>query len=251
LRQLIRHGGTLLYAGWWWMVVALTATSCRIVGALLPRLDWRWAAIRGLARLALRGLGVPLTVEGLDERRLHGTVLVFNHASYADALVVAAVVPGNPVYVAKQDLAGQFFAGPLLRRLDVYFVQRYDVSGSVTDTQNLIALAKAGRTLVFFPEGTFTRRPGLTAFYLGAFKVAAAAGVPVVPATIRGTRSMLRGEQWFPRWSAISVHFAEPIAPTGIDFAEMVQLRDRARAAVLPHCGEPDLGGLKRPERPA
>ena len=85
MRQLIRLGGTLLYAGWWWMVVALTATLCWIAGVLLPRLDWRWAAIRGLARLALRGLGVPLTVEGLDERRLRGAVLVFNHASYADA----------------------------------------------------------------------------------------------------------------------------------------------------------------------
>lgn len=108
-----------------------------------------------------------------------------------------------------------------------------------------------GRTLVFFPEGTFTRRAGLTAFYLGAFKVAAEAGVPVVPGSIRGTRSMLRGEQWFPRWSAISVNFDQPIAPTGTDFAAIVQLRDSARAAVLPHCGEPDLGGLERPERAA
>jgi 1-acyl-sn-glycerol-3-phosphate acyltransferase len=251
LRQLIRQGGTLLYAGWWWAVVGLTATLCWIAGTLLPRLDWRWGAIRGLVRLALRSLGVPLTVAGLDERRLRGAVLVFNHASYADALVVAAVVPGNPVYVAKRDLAGQFFAGLLLRRLGVYFVQRYDVSGSMTDTQSLIGLVKAGRTLVFFPEGTFTRRAGMTAFYLGAFKVAAEAGAPVVPGSIRGTRSMLRGEQWFPQWSAISVHFADPIAPTGTDFAAIVQLRDRARAAVLPHCGEPDLGGLERPERPA
>jgi len=251
LRQSARLGGTLLYAGWWWVVVALTATLSWIVGMVLPYLDWRWSAIRGLARLALRGLGVPLTVEGLVERRLRGTVLVFNHASYADALVVAAVVPGNPVYVAKRELAGQFFAGRLLRRLAVYFVQRYDVSGSATDTQNLIALAQADRTLVFFPEGTFTRRAGLTAFYLGAFKVAAAAGVPVIAGSIRGTRSMLRGDQWFPRWSAINVHFAEPIAPPGTDFTAIVQLRDRARAAVLPHCGEPDLGGLERPERPA
>jgi len=81
LRQLTRLVGTLLYAGWWWVVVALTATSCWIAGALLPRLDWRWAAIRRLARLALHGLGVPLTVEGLDQQRLRGAVLVFNHAS--------------------------------------------------------------------------------------------------------------------------------------------------------------------------
>jgi hypothetical protein len=69
-------------------------------------------------------------------------------------------------------------------RLGVYFVQRYDVRGSMTDTQSLIGPVKAGRTLVFFLEGTFTRRAGMTAFYLGAFKVAAEAGAPVVPGSI-------------------------------------------------------------------
>ena len=49
----------------------------------------------------------------------------------------------------------QFFAGLLLRRLGVYFVQRYDVSSSLTDTQSLTALARGGRTLVVFPEGTY------------------------------------------------------------------------------------------------
>ena len=63
----------------------------------------------------------------------------------------------------------------------------------------LIALARQGRILVFFPEGTFTRRAGLSGFYLGAFKVAAEANLPVLPGVIRGTRSMLRGDQWFPR----------------------------------------------------
>ena len=228
----------------------MTAALGWMAGVLLPRLDWRWGAIRALARLALRALGAPFSVEGLDARQLSGAVLVFNHASYADALVVAAVVPGNPVYVAKQEFAGQFFAGLLLRRLGVYFVQRYDVSSSLTDTQSLTALARGGRTLVVFPEGTFSRRAGLTAFYLGAFKVAAEAGVPVVPGAISGTRTMLRVDQWFPRHSNIKVHFGEPISPTGTDFAAIVQLRDRVRSMVLPYCGEPDLGGLERAEQP-
>jgi 1-acyl-sn-glycerol-3-phosphate acyltransferase len=64
--------------------------------------------------------------------------------SYADVLAIAAVVPGSPVYVAKHEFAGQFFAGLLLRRLGVYFVHRYDVSSSQTDTQHLTTLARAG-----------------------------------------------------------------------------------------------------------
>jgi hypothetical protein len=83
--------------------------------------------------------------------------------------VLAGVLPGEPAIVAKRELSGQLVAGPLLRRLGIPFVERYDVSGSLADAQALIDLAREGRTLVFFPEGTFTRRAGLSAFYLGAF----------------------------------------------------------------------------------
>ena len=34
---------------------------------------------------------------------------------------------------------------------------------------------------------------------MGAFKVAAEANLPIFPGVIRDTRSMLRGDQWFPR----------------------------------------------------
>ena len=100
---------------------------------------------------------------------------------------------------------------------------------------------------MFFPEGAFTRRAGLSEFYLGAFKVAAEAGLPVVPGIIRGTRSMLRSDQWFPRWTPLSVAIGNPIMPAGKDFASVLRLRDEARQAVLAGCGEPDLGELVKP----
>ena len=84
--------------------------------------------------------------------------------------------------------------------------------------------------------------PGLLAFHLGAFTSAVAADLPVVPVTLRGTRSILRGDQWFPRRGAISLHVGRPIPPDGEDFAAVLRLRDGARAAILARCGEPDLG---------
>jgi 1-acyl-sn-glycerol-3-phosphate acyltransferase len=104
---------------------------------------------------------------------------------------------------------------------------------------------------VFFPEGTFTRRPGLAGFFFGAFKVAAEANLPVLPGVIYGTRSMLRGEQWFPRRASLRVEILEPIAPSGADFMSVLRLRDAARSAVLARCGEPDLGELTKPAAPA
>ena len=121
------------------------------------------------------------------------------------------------------------------------------MSDSLADLESVTSAARQRRLLVFFPEGTFTRRVGLSGFYLGAFRVAAQAKLPVVPGILRGTRSMLRGEQWFPRWSPISVRIADPIQPSGTDLASLVWLRDFVRAEVLAGCGEPDLGELIKP----
>ncbi len=112
------------------------------------------------------------------------------------------------------------------------FLERYDVRDSLADLESVTAAARERRLLVFFPEGTFTRRAGLSGFYLGAFQVAAQARLPVIPGILRGTRSMLRGEQWFPRWSPISVTIENPIEPRGTDFASVVQLRDAVRGVI-------------------
>jgi 1-acyl-sn-glycerol-3-phosphate acyltransferase len=76
---------------------------------------------------------------------------------------------------------------------------------------------------------------------MGAFVVSAGAGTPVLPVAVRGTRSVLRDGQWFPRWGSIQIFVSSPIEPEGKDWAAAVKLRDRARAEILARCGEPDL----------
>ncbi len=58
---------------------------------------------------------------------------------------------------------------------------------------------------------------------------------------------MLRGEQWFPRWTPVSIQIENAIQSSGTDFASLLQLRDSVRKTVLAHCGEPDLGELVKP----
>jgi 1-acyl-sn-glycerol-3-phosphate acyltransferase len=247
LMRLIAVLGETGYAIWWWTVLALSFLLAWLVVMVLPRVDGRWRAVRAIARASLAAVGVPVAVVGLDRVPRGNTMLVFNHSSYMDAPVLAAVLPGEPAFVAKRELARQTFAGPFLRRLGALFVERYDISGSLADTEAVVAAARQGRNIVFFPEGTFTRRAGLSGFYLGAFKVAADAGLRVLPGILRGTRSMLRGEQWFPRWTPVSIRIEDAIKFSGTDFASLLQLRDAVRNIVLTHCGEPDLGELVKP----
>lgn len=249
-RRLARLSGEILYATWWWTVVSAAFLIGSLAVLILPRLSWRWAALRGTARTALAALGVRVAAVGIEEMPNRDVMLVFNHASYVDALVLAAVLPGEPAIVAKKELAGQRVAGTLLRRLGIPFVERYDVAGSLVDAETLIGLARQGRPLVVFPEGTFTRRAGLSDFYLGAFKVAAEANIPILPGVIGGTRSMLRGGQWFPRYAPIRVEIDSPIMPSGTDFSSLLRLRDSVRGVILSRCGEPDLAELTKPALP-
>ena len=250
----IRRSGRLaremLYAAWWWLVLAGAFLLGSLALLVLPRMTWRWSALRWISRGALAAMGVSVSIIGVERIASRKAMFAFNHSSYMDALVLAAVLPGEPAIVAKKELSGQLIAGSLLRRLGIPFVERYDVSGSLTDAEALIALARQDRVLVFFPEGTFTRRAGLSGFYLGAFKVAAEAGLPVLPGTICGTRSLLRSDQWFPRHTAVTVEIGEPVMPSGTDFGSVLRLRDEVRRSILSRCGEPDLGELVKPTAP-
>ena len=246
LKRMIARSGDVIYAAWWWTVVGPAFVLAWFAVLVIPRLSWRWRMVRAIARAGLAMIGVPISVVGYERIPTGNSMLVFNDASYADLIVLAAILPGEPLYVAKRELADQLFAGPFVRRLGVLFVDdTMSAAGLLTPKQ---WLRRAGRTHVFFfPEGTFTRRPGLSAFDLGAFKVAADAGFEFCPESPRhpydlAQRSMVSALE------SVSVQIEEAIRPCGTDFASLLQLRDGVRDVILRHCGEPDIAELVKPE---
>jgi 1-acyl-sn-glycerol-3-phosphate acyltransferase len=150
---------------------------------------------------------------------------------------------GTPmIFIAKRELREHWLPRIYLNSIGTTYVERFEAQRGVEDAGRFTDLARGGRSLIVFAEGTFHRIPGLLPFRMGAFVIAAQAGVPVVPVTIRGTRSILRDGQWLIRRGRISVTFSAPIAPTGNDWSAAIRLRDTARAEMLRLCGEPDLG---------
>lgn len=242
LTRVVRENG---YALRFWGSFALLAPLAWVLVAASPRPAAAWAMARGVARAFFRLAGLPITVTGAENVPLATpSVLVANHASYLDGLALTAVLPRHYAFVAKQELKQGWIARIFLQRLGVEFVERFDTRRSADDAERLAGEVHAGRALAFFPEGTFTRMPGLRPFRLGAFIAAARAGVPVVPVALCGTRSILRGDNRFPRRGAIAVTFGAPIIPANADlepFVAAVQLRDAAREAILARCGEPSL----------
>ena len=249
LRRGLRGLGAVAFAAYGWMMLLAMALPTWLLVAGLPREPWRWGVIRGALKVLAGATGTPLAVEGRDNLPPSGRACVYvsNHASYLDGCVMVAALPGQFSFVAKAELTGNFVTRIFLGRIGAQFVERFDRQQGIDDARRIAAAARGGRPLLYFAEGTFTRMPGLLPFQMGAFTAAAEAGVPVVPITIRGTRSMLRDDSSFPRPGAITVVIDAPIAPEAPDgekadtWAAAVKLRGETRRRILGRCGEPDL----------
>jgi 1-acyl-sn-glycerol-3-phosphate acyltransferase len=163
--------------------------------------------------------------------------------------VLTAVLNRPISFIAKAELKSRTVLSFLLKRIGTLFVERFDQQKGLADARIVSEKGAAGRSFLFFPEGTIMRMPGLLPFRMGAFETAARVGIPVVPVVIRGTRSILRSDSWFPRHGSISVTIGNPIypenPPAGREqdtWSSALRLRDKTRQWILNYCGEPDLG---------
>ncbi|WP_200892060.1 AMP-binding protein [Methyloterricola oryzae] len=250
LRRLRLRLGEWGFAAWGWSSFAVLAPLLLASVLALPGLEQRWRAMRRAVQALRRATGTRLTVHGLEHLPAAGEpfILVCNHASYLDVYALVAAMPQPVGFVAKAELARGRLLGQALRRIGTEFVERYEAEKSLSDARRLMEILKAGKPLVYFAEGTFTRIPGLRPFRMGAFTAAVEAGAWVVPVALRGTRSMLRGDDRFPHRGAIAVTIGLPLdsrairAESADDWQAALRLRDLSRAHILRYCGEPELG---------
>lgn len=228
----------MIYGSYVWLVFALVGLLT-ILALLVPGLKLRRSIARTTSRAVLRLAGMPLEVKASEYLPSGQCVIVANHASYLDGLVMTAALPPRFGFVIKREMSRVPLAGFLLKRLGSEFVERFNRQRGAADARRMMRKASSGHSLVFFPEGTFSHQPGLLKFHTGAFVMAAKAGCPVVPAVVRGTRRAFPPKARLPRRSRIEVEFL-PALQTDSDHPS-ADLRDRARSAILSELQEPDL----------
>ena len=256
LRRASRALAEGLFGVYGWLVLVVLMIFAWPLVALLPQPAWRWRVTRGAARLLGRATATPISVAGLENLPPSGRPCVFvaNHATYLDGPILVAALPGEFSFVAKAELESQFVPRIFLRRIGALFVERFDKESGAADARRVAEASRDGRSLMFFPEGTIFRMPGLMPFHMGAFLTAAEAGLPVIPLAIRGSRSMLRAGTCLVRPGVLNVTIGAPIelvttVAGGLDdvWARAIALRDASRAQILHLCGEPDLATEKMP----
>jgi 1-acyl-sn-glycerol-3-phosphate acyltransferase len=229
----------VIYGVYVWLMFAAIWLCATLLMLLLPGVERRRRLARAGARAILKLAGMCLVVKGEEFIPAGQCVIVANHASYLDGLVFTAALPPRFSFVIKREMSRVPLAGLLLRRLGSQFVERSNRNRSAADARRVMRTAVNGESLVFFPEGTFSLQPGLLKFHTGAFVTAARTGCPVVPAVVRGTRKALAPKSAWPQPSRIEVEILPPLAP--VAQTRTVELRDRARAAILTELREPDL----------
>jgi fatty-acyl-CoA synthase len=234
--------GRAAYAAYLGVVISALALLVWTPIALVPSRRLAAGVSRAGARVLLALAGCRLSRDGGTAPAGSAPVLfASNHASYVDVLALLALLPAEFAFAAKSEVASWPLVGTLVRRAGHLTIERFDVSQSVADAGKVARALEEGRSVVLFPEGTFTAEAGQRPFRLGTFKAAVETGVPVVPLALRGTRRVLRAGEAIPRPGRIHLWVGAPIAPEGDGWRAVVALRDRVAAEIAAHSGEPRL----------
>ncbi len=250
LSRFMRTINENLYSAWCWAILGSITPFLLIGVPLIPVFKWRWKLVNMAGRLFLKVCGFRLFTSGFEHiPKDTPSVLIANHASYLDVIIMVALLKHGCRFVVKSELTESILIKPFLDAIRVEYVDRFDAKKGIEDQRRIAQSAREMPPLLYFPEGTLNRVPGLRLFHMGSFITANERGLPVIPIVVRGARSILRPEGWFFRQGRITITIGTAIQSQQIlasekqsDWDAAVQLRNEAREYFLKNCGEPDLG---------
>ena len=143
-------------------------------------------------------LGVKLKILGAERLPSERCIVVANHASYLDGLVLTAALPPRFAFVIKKEMDRVPLANLPLRRIR-FGIRRPAQSSQGSHGRPPRAETREWRTVAgVLPRGTFSTRPGLLRFHTGAFATAVRANCTVTPAVIHGARKVLSNSSVIP-----------------------------------------------------
>jgi putative phosphoserine phosphatase / 1-acylglycerol-3-phosphate O-acyltransferase len=178
--------------------------------------------------------GVRLNVIGAENLTAQRpAVFVFNHRNNFDVFMVAALVKDNWTGVAKKELASNPVVGPLGRLLDAAFIDRDDSAAAVAALKPVEDAARKGLSILVAPEGTRLDVAGVGPFKKGAFRIAMATGLPVVPIVIRNSDSVAARNSATLHPGTVDIAVLPPIDVSGWTHHDLPKRIEEVRARYL------------------
>jgi 1-acyl-sn-glycerol-3-phosphate acyltransferase len=200
--------------------------------------DLVYPPVISLARGWFKALDMRITVEGEQfVPTTGGAVLACNHVSYVDFIFAGLAARKSKRlvrFMAKQSIFANRFAGPLMRGMKHIPVDR---DAGMASYRDALTALKGGEIVGVFPEATISRSFTVKAIKTGAARMAAAAGVPLIPMALWGTQRLwTKGrprELFSKRHLPISIAVGEPMYPTRKDRQDDLGLELRSRMTAL------------------
>ena len=231
----------------WAMVLVLTVLFGvpAIFAALVPpRGDWFLRFARGWARSVLAVAGISVRVLHREKaERGKSVVVVANHESFCDILVLLATLPMQVRFLAKRSVFRVPVLGWSIAAAGFVPVDRGNRARGAATVGAALRRLEGGRSLVIFPEETRTRDGELLPFKRGAAHLALKSALPLLPVGIAGTFRILPRGSWEIRPGPVVISIGNPIdvagrtlrdrdAVTATVRDEIATLRKEARDAV-------------------
>jgi 1-acyl-sn-glycerol-3-phosphate acyltransferase len=226
-----------LYGLYFWAVTLMGTLTTLVLVAVLPNQTIRRKAARKAAGSLFFLTGSWPNVNGLAHLPEQASMVVANHSSYLDGILLIAVLPHHYQFVVKKEVSRLPLVHFMLRRLGVHFVDRFNPHKGAVDTRKILNAASQGGSLVFFPEGTFRLEPGLGRFHKGAFTIASRNSMPVVPIVIHGTRKMLPAKRLLPHPARLSITIT-PALNNGAPVTDARAALEQSRQQILQNLDE-------------
>jgi fatty-acyl-CoA synthase len=232
----------LLFTAYVALLLLLVIPPLWAVLLVLPRGPLPARLLSESAKWVIRASGCRLRVRCVDRAAgAQPVVVVANHASYLDSIILMVALPPDHVFVVNHQFASIPFFGLAVRKARHLVVDRTNAAARRACVLAMIDTLRRGTSLVVFPEGRRRRGLELLPFRLGAFRAAVEIGRPVVPVALIGTREIWPPDTWMLQRGTVDVVVHEAIAPEGEGRSETLRLRGRVRAEI-----EKSLGGAAR-----
>src|SRR5690606_31632962 len=203
--------GRAAYGGFAWISLLLHSTALAIVLALLPGLERRRRAAKWTADRFFRSIGSPIRTEGPAPPD-GGCVVVANHSSYLDGLILTAALPPRFTFLIKREMASVPLAGFILKRLGSKIVDRADARNRQQTARDLVASAGQGEARAMFPDGTFHKRPRPKPIQSGASGAVGRSELLIGSVVVLCVRRRLPSGALLPGPGPLVVRFCTPIA---------------------------------------
>ena len=222
-------------------VVGLTATAVLGLTAIFLSLfdssgNLPHLVARLWGKIPVRTTGTRVSMQGLeniDSQRSY--ILVSNHQSFFDIFSLLGYLPLQFRWIAKAELFRIPLLGWAMSRTGYISIERDSPKKAYRSMLEAAERVKNGTSILIFPEGTRSPDGNLQPFKKGVFLIALKSQAPILPVAIRGTRDIMRKNDWRTYPGKVEIRIFPPIETAGFSTAKEAELSEQVRNTLLQH----------------